>query len=456
MRRGRRPIRRRSRVFRAVAAASGTAALAAVLVVALLSLRYDDGVLQVAHKSARYGALLAIRAGTAIHDPAGSPVLPPMGPEPKSWDGARRARAAFLRAHPGVRLTGPPDAPVPPPATPFRYGTLTRAQVAERAAYFHLPAWVAETRARHRALAPDDPWHGASADLYLLYGLNNLVNQLWRHAEVPPGVDFTSFSVIRMAERARAGEAFYCHVYAMALIELTETLGYQGRLLSLSPDGRHAAHAVTEVWVNDLGRWVLFDPDFNLIYGTPKRPMNALEARAAYLSGVDPPTVPGPDPASVSYARRKAAIGAAYRNIEWHFRSDYWSNRYFRGHPARSDPNSVVWDDPLRSNVLALQPHARRADAVYFPVFRWDVVPRALDLGRGVLVADVYAAYPGFSRMTVRGPDGPVAEGGADAGAGVALPVKAGVTRFALTVESAAGATVEREFSVTLDGEAGT
>jgi hypothetical protein len=445
------PLARRALRGLALSAALGVAA--AALAVVLLAARYDEPVAVVAHKLARFAALTAIRVRVAVHDPSGPVVAAETGFPPPSWREAEAERERFLDRHPGIALEGVFEPAPGNPRVPFRFGAFRPADAERVRDFFHLDRFVADVWARYERLPPDDPWRRAFGtghpDLYLLYALNNLVNGLWAHTDVPKQVWVVNFDVVQAARRGREGEKFYCHVYAMALLQLAQTLGYHGRLLTLSADGVRPSHAVTELWVNDLGRWVVFDPDFNLFYGGPKDPLNALEVRGRYLAGRDPGAWPGRDPATVSYDARKEAVGAAYRNLEWHFRDDYWVNKYFRGHPNRSDPNTVLWDDPLRSRVLMLEPKADRVEGVYFPLFGWTLVPLAYDPQGRTLRARLFVWYPGYAGFSVA-PEGGAALAATRDGAGavVTLPLPGRENVFELEVRSHAEARVQRRFTV--------
>jgi hypothetical protein len=437
-----------------LAAALGVAA--AALAVVLLAVRYDEPMGVVAHKLARFAALTAIRVRVAVHDPSGPAALAETGFPPPSWAEAEAERDRFLERHPGIALEGVSEPAPGRPRVPFLFGPFQPDQAARIRAAFDLDGFLARTWAGYDGLPPDDPWRRAFGaghpDLYLMYELNNLVNGLWAHTDVPKQVRVGNFDVVAIARRGRAGERFYCHIYALGLLEIAQALGYHGRLLTLSADGAHAAHAVTELWVNDLGRWVVFDPDFNLFYGGPRDPLNALEARDRYLAGRDPGAWPGRDPATVSYDARKEAVGAAYRNIEWHFRDDYFANPYFRGHPSRSDANTVLWDDSRRSRVLALVPGTDQVEAVYFPLFGWTLVPLAYDADARALRARLFVWYPGYAGFSVA-PEGgtEVAASRDGAGAVVTLPLPGRENAFELEVRSHAEARVHRRFTVRVE-----
>lgn len=444
---------RARRVLVGLLLAGGAGAVAMVLAVALLAVRYDEPIGQVAHKLARFAALSAIRVGVVFHDASPPVVRPETGFPPASWQAAGAARRRFLERHPSLAMEGVPEPAPVPPRVPFHFAAFQPPQAERVRDFFQLEDFVAEVWARYDRLPPDDPWRAAFGparpDLFLLYELTGLVNRLWAHSDVPTRARVRDFDVINMAERGRQGEKFYCHIYALALLQIAEALGYHGRLLSLSEDGNRMSHAVTEIWVNDLGRWVVFDPDFNLFYGGPRNPRNALEVRRALFSGQDPTVWPGRHPATVSYAERQDAVRAAYRNIEWHFRDDYWVNPYFKGHPSKSDANSVIWDDRLRSRALILKPKTDRVEAVYFPLFRWTLVPLAYDPEARLLRARLFLWYPGYAGFSVVSGDGtPVAVTRDAEGAVVALPLPQTENAFRLEVRSQAEARVLRAFSV--------
>ena len=51
---------------------------------------------------------------------------------------------------------------------------------------------------------------------------------------------------------------------------------------------RDTNHEVPEIWVNDLGKWVFFDPSLDTYYADPRtgKPLNLLEMHKLYLKTV--------------------------------------------------------------------------------------------------------------------------------------------------------------------------
>lgn len=84
--------------------------------------------------------------------------------------------------------------------------------------------------------------------------------------------------------RGRAGETFLCAHACLAFVQCLLSLGVQGRLLNIAADHSHA-HVVTEVWDDDLLKWVLFDVDNSLHYLRDGVPLNALDLHRAWLGG---------------------------------------------------------------------------------------------------------------------------------------------------------------------------
>ena len=450
------PMGEKGRTFgRYLGAVAAVCAAIAVGWVGTLMVSYPEDPGDVLHKVARFGALSAISVGTRVYDPAEPIQRPRAGYPAPDWQQTADAAAAFQTAHPGLAVTGVPEVPETP-RTPFRFAPYDPAGAERLEDYFGLAAQDAVWRTRYRALAADDPWKAAYGkampDLYRLWEMNNFVNGLWAHGEIPDTIDADGFDVVRLAERARRdGTTSYCHAYALGLIQIARVFGYHGRLLSLLDDGRTPRHAVAELWVPDLDRWVLFDPDFNRFYGTVDDPWDAVRIRDDYLAGNRPPTVPGRDPATVDYAERRESLAAAYRNLEWHFRDDFWVNPYFPGHPARSDFNSVIWDDTRNSPVLHLKPRTGRREAVYFPVLNWAVVPRAL--ADGTLETHLFASYPGILGVTLHGSGGEVQLAEADGALAASLPLARGENRFELVVEAGGGLTMRRRFTIAWNPE---
>lgn len=92
-----------------------------------------------------------------------------------------------------------------------------------------------------------------------------------------------SFNVIEILQRGQKGERFRCGTISGAYIQCLLSLGIQGRVLNIAnPSGK--GHVVTEVWCNNLKKWVLFDVDNNVGYTVNKTPASAYELHKAWIN----------------------------------------------------------------------------------------------------------------------------------------------------------------------------
>lgn len=214
----------------------------------------------------------------------------------------------------------------------------------------------------------------ASSQIDELTRLNDWVRRQWKHGGDEP-VDFDHFYAGTIIEAGRRGEQFWCHVAAMTFSQIVLSMGYQARVLSLfGTRGAVADHAVSEVWVDDFQKWVVFDTDFNIHYtdesGTP---LNALELHNAFKqarnSGVR--VVKGqyrPEVFDVEQAGAQPYLLPYYRHFYIDMRNDWLTNAYFPGHPKRSDKATMRWIDHGEAGFLDLKPVATEEGDMYWPL----------------------------------------------------------------------------------------
>lgn len=97
-------------------------------------------------------------------------------------------------------------------------------------------------------------------------------------------------------------ESFYCVHYSIVFMQCCLALGIPARLINLHRGicstpfskrgyGRELSeeaspcdeHVVNEVWVDDLGKWVMMDVDFDIYYEKDSSPLNALDIHNTIL-----------------------------------------------------------------------------------------------------------------------------------------------------------------------------
>jgi len=85
------------------------------------------------------------------------------------------------------------------------------------------------------------------------------------------------------------GHTFFCAQYADVFVSAAASLGWVDRSLALRrPDNVGSGsteHSSTEIWSNQFGKWVMFDPTFAMYAEQDGQPLSAYELRQAWFVG---------------------------------------------------------------------------------------------------------------------------------------------------------------------------
>jgi hypothetical protein len=89
--------------------------------------------------------------------------------------------------------------------------------------------------------------------------------------------NFMRTNLLEMIDAAEQGERFLCGNISKMLVQMIQAGGTQARTVALESlnDG---GHIVVEMWSNQLDKWVLIDPDYNVHYTNASgTPLSAIE-----------------------------------------------------------------------------------------------------------------------------------------------------------------------------------
>jgi hypothetical protein len=144
------------------------------------------------------------------------------------------------------------------------------------------PAGEAKLAAR---LPPPQPGAWATAEGMLAWATNYWPHSGINHVPVP--------DANLVLERVDHGERFACLEYTIVLTQALNALRIPARRMSLFRPGYHAgmgtAHAVTEAWIDDLGKWVLLDGQNGATWrDSDGVPLGTLELQQRYRDGDQP------------------------------------------------------------------------------------------------------------------------------------------------------------------------
>ncbi len=110
----------------------------------------------------------------------------------------------------------------------------------------------------------------------------NWVHQQWEHGNNQP----QQRDAISILEEAKEGKKFRCVEYGIVLTTCLNSAGLKARVLGLKTKDVEtqkygAGHVLTEVYLTDIKKWVLVDPQWNAMPILKGIPLNAVEFQKA-------------------------------------------------------------------------------------------------------------------------------------------------------------------------------
>jgi hypothetical protein len=202
----------------------------------------------------------------------------------------------------------------------------------------------AELRARFQL---DAVVRGVDGEFARILALRHWIKQRIRIEDDNPSA-VAHMDAMDILVAAEAGGGFHCAHFRLVQQAVLSAYGHVTRSLGVGDGrkerGRH--HGVNEVWVNELGKWVLTDAKYDLHYEKAGVPLSALEMRAEILAdgGAKVERAYGPQ-----RERREAGPTErmeTYRWLSWELNGNVFSN--FPGHV--SSALVAYEDDYTRAN----------------------------------------------------------------------------------------------------------
>ncbi|MFP4690337.1 MAG: transglutaminase-like domain-containing protein [Bacteroidales bacterium] len=120
-------------------------------------------------------------------------------------------------------------------------------------------------------------------DLQKAIELLHWTSNRWQHNGGHSAGTSDAFEIL---SRAAAGEGFSCAEYAVVLATAANAIGIPARVVNLKIREAETAvsgagHSLTEVYIRELKRWVMMDPQSDLVAFSEGQPLSAMELRKA-------------------------------------------------------------------------------------------------------------------------------------------------------------------------------
>ena len=133
----------------------------------------------------------------------------------------------------------------------------------------------------------DDVIRGIEDEFEKVAALAGWVNSRWSHSGTNTPSSSNPLVILR---EAADGASFRCVEYSVVMAGAAQSMGMPARVVGLKT--RHAAtarsaagHVVAEVWLEDLEKWVVVDPQLGYVFRAEGVPLNAVELGKALVQG---------------------------------------------------------------------------------------------------------------------------------------------------------------------------
>jgi hypothetical protein len=127
---------------------------------------------------------------------------------------------------------------------------------------------------------------GKKTELDKQIALMTWVHGRWRH---DGWNEPSSSDALTILKEAAAGKHFRCVEYSVTLAQVLQAVGFPARRIGLRRDGVSygvgKGHVVSEVWNNELGKWILLDGQNNATWRDGDQVLDAAEVRERFLGG---------------------------------------------------------------------------------------------------------------------------------------------------------------------------
>lgn len=136
----------------------------------------------------------------------------------------------------------------------------------------------------YEELAVEEIISGADTELEKVKAATIWTHNLWRHDGSNQPEESDPIAIVREAEET--GQNFRCVEYSIVLNGVLNSLGIPSRVLALKTKDVEtrksgAGHVVVEAYVEEYGKWVFIDPQWNAIPILDDIPLNAVELQKA-------------------------------------------------------------------------------------------------------------------------------------------------------------------------------
>ena len=135
----------------------------------------------------------------------------------------------------------------------------------------------------------DEVIKGAKNDTEKALKMMNWVHQQWKHngSNQPSKPD-----ALTILQEAKDGKMFRCVEYGIVTTSALNSVGLKARTLALKTKDVEttesgAGHVVLEVYLNDLGKWVMLDSQWDAMPVLKGKPLNAVEFQNAIVNNFD-------------------------------------------------------------------------------------------------------------------------------------------------------------------------
>jgi hypothetical protein len=313
-----------------------------VVVTTAVAQRFGLAPFDAAHVTIKAATLGAIGGAVRIYDPIAARTAD-LGPSQELGVHSHVRAEQFFSAN-GLRVTDARIATIRTSPFPFRYQPYDEPRLHELRRRYGLDAIVAR----------------APTEFDAMVRLRSWTRTQFRRRDYQPFEP--NFDAVKILDRRLRNDADVpydpsrhmdpCYFFPMLYAQVMLAAGYQARLVS-------TGHGMTEVWSNQHRKWVVMDAELDLHYEKAGTPLSMMDMHNENFGG---------DSASVRIMRGTQRSGDANTTIMFlkkeelsatevvgwfreyieitDMRNDWWSNHYFRGHPARSERNSLVYFDP--------------------------------------------------------------------------------------------------------------